>query len=70
MIKAKAFKTFIINYSLLKSEQLSSNIKKSLLKALIRSLMTYDCPAWELAVDTYLFKLQRLQKNVLRTVGI
>jgi hypothetical protein len=27
------------------------------------------CPAWELAAGTYLFKLQRLQINVLLTIG-
>jgi hypothetical protein len=31
--------------------------------------MTYACPAWELAADTYLLKLQRLQNKVLRTIG-
>jgi hypothetical protein len=31
--------------------------------------MTYACPAWELAADTYLLKLQRLQNKVLRNVG-
>jgi hypothetical protein len=29
--------------------------------------MTYACPAWEFAADTYLLKLQRLQNKVLRT---
>jgi hypothetical protein len=31
--------------------------------------MTYACPAWKLAADTYLLKLQRLQNKVLRTTG-
>jgi hypothetical protein len=31
--------------------------------------MTYACPAWELAADTYPLKLQRLQNKVLRTIG-
>jgi hypothetical protein len=31
--------------------------------------MTYACPAWEFAADTHLFKLQRLQNKVLRTIG-
>jgi hypothetical protein len=31
--------------------------------------MTYDCPAWELAADTCLLKLQRLQNMVLCTIG-
>jgi hypothetical protein len=31
--------------------------------------MTYACPAWELAADTYLLKLQCLQNKVLLTSG-
>jgi hypothetical protein len=31
--------------------------------------MTYACPAWEFAADTYLLKFQRLQNKVLRTIG-
>jgi hypothetical protein len=45
MIKAKAFRTFIRIYSPLKSERLSANIKLTLHKALIKSVMTYACPA-------------------------
>jgi hypothetical protein len=67
--EAKAFRTFITIYSLFKSECLSTNNKLSLHKALIRSVMTYACPAWELPADTYLLKLQRLQNKVLRTTG-
>jgi hypothetical protein len=40
MIEAKAFRTFIKIYSLFKSERLSINIKLTLHKALIRSIMT------------------------------
>jgi hypothetical protein len=70
MIEAKSFRTFTRTYSLLKSERLSANIKLALHKALIRSVITYARPAWELAADTYLLKLQRLQNKVLRTIGI
>jgi hypothetical protein len=49
MIEAKAFRTFIRIYSLFKIEHLSYNIKVTLIKALIMSVMTYACPAWELA---------------------
>jgi hypothetical protein len=31
--------------------------------------MTYACPAWEFAAECHLFKLQRLQNKVLRTIG-
>jgi hypothetical protein len=30
--------------------------------------MTYACLSWELAADTYLLKLQRLQNKVLPTI--
>jgi hypothetical protein len=65
--EAKAFITFIRVYFLFKSERLSANIKLTRHKALIISVMTYACPAWELAVDTHILKLQRLQNKVLRT---
>jgi hypothetical protein len=48
---------------------LRANIKLTLRKALIRPVMTYTCATWELAADTYLLKLQRLQNKVLRTTG-
>jgi hypothetical protein len=54
MIEAKAFRTFTRIYSIYKSEHLSANIKLSLHIALIRSVITYACSAWELAADTYL----------------
>jgi hypothetical protein len=69
MIVAKAFRIFIRIYSLLKSENLSADIKLTLHKALIRTVIMYACPACELATDTYLLKLQRLQNKVLRTIG-
>jgi hypothetical protein len=69
MIEAKAFRTFIRIYSLFKSERLSATIKLTLHKALLRSVMTYACPAWEFATKCHLLKLQRLQNKVLRTTG-
>jgi hypothetical protein len=70
MIKAKAFRTFIRIYSLFKSERLSANIKLTLHKALIRSVMTYACPAWEFAAECYLLKLQRLQNKFSAPLAI
>jgi hypothetical protein len=67
--RAKAFRTFITIYSPFKSERLSTNMKLTLHKALIRSIMTYTCPAWEFAADNYLLKSQRLQNKVLLTIG-
>jgi hypothetical protein len=69
MNEAKAFRTFNIIYSLSKSKRSSANIKLVHHKALIRSVMTYACPAWELAADTYLLKLQRLQNKGLHNTG-
>jgi hypothetical protein len=31
--------------------------------------MTHACPAWKLAADTYVLKLQHLQNKDLRTTG-
>jgi hypothetical protein len=67
MIQAKAFRTFIRIYSLLKSEHLSANIKLTIHKALDQ-ISNDLSPAWELATDTYLSKLQRLQNKVMRTI--
>jgi hypothetical protein len=69
MTEDKTFRTFIKICSLLKSERLIAKIKLALHQALIRTAKTYACPAWELAADTYLLKLQRLQNKVLHTIG-
>jgi hypothetical protein len=69
MIEAKAFRIFIRIYSLFRSKCLSANLKLTICKALIISVMTYVRPAWELVADTYLLKLQRLQNKVLRNTG-
>jgi hypothetical protein len=69
MMEAKAFRTFIRIYSVFKSERLSANIKLTLHKEIIISVMTYACLSWELAADTYLLKLQRMQNKILRTSG-
>jgi hypothetical protein len=68
MIEAKAFRTIIRIYSLFRSERSKTNIIFTLHKALIRSVMTYGCPAWEFAADNHLLKLQRLQNKVLRII--
>jgi hypothetical protein len=57
MIEAKAFRVLITTYSLFKSKRLSTNIKLTLHKALIRSVMTYAYPSWEFVADTHLLKL-------------
>jgi hypothetical protein len=69
MIEAKALRTFIRVYSQFKSEHLGANIKLTLHKALIKSVMTYACPTWVFVADTHLLKLQCLQNKDLRTIG-
>jgi hypothetical protein len=69
LIVTKAFRTFIIIFSLLKSEHLSTKSKQTLYKALMMSKITYACPTWEFAADSYLLKLQRLQNRLPRTTG-
>jgi hypothetical protein len=69
MIEANSFRTFIRIYSLFRSERLSTNIKLTLHKALIKSIMTYSCSVLEFAAECHLLKLQRLQNKVLRTIG-
>jgi hypothetical protein len=56
-VETKPFRIFIRLYSLLKSDRLSTNSKLTIHKALIRSVMTCVCPAWEFAEDTLLIKL-------------
>jgi hypothetical protein len=69
MIKTKAFRTFIRVHALFKSERLSTNIKLTLHKALMRSVMTQACSIWEFVADTLLIKLQCLEDKVLHTIG-
>jgi hypothetical protein len=69
MMESKAFRTFLHVHSLFKSERLTANIKATLHTALIKSIMTCDCPAWQFAADTKILRLQRLQNKVPRTVG-
>jgi hypothetical protein len=68
---SQGFRKFIRIYSLFKSERFSSNIKLTLHKALMRSVLTYTygCPAWEIVAGIYLLKLQPLQNKVLCTTG-
>jgi hypothetical protein len=68
-IVTMAFRTFIRISSLFKSERLSANIKLTHHKALIRSVLTYACRAWDFAADSHLLKLQRLHNRVLRSTG-
>jgi hypothetical protein len=57
MVEAKALRIFVRVYSLFKSERLRTNIKLTLHKALIRSIMTYASPTCEFAAENHLLKL-------------
>jgi hypothetical protein len=49
---AKALGTYIKTYSLLKREHLSIDIKRTLYKALIRSILASVWPTWEYALTS------------------
>jgi hypothetical protein len=66
---ARALRTYMRIYSVFRSGRLSTNVKLTLYKAVIRSVRTYACATWEYAADAHLLKLQRLQNRVLRAVG-
>jgi hypothetical protein len=66
---AEVLRTYIRTYFLFETERSSTNIKLTLYKALIRSVMTYACPTWEYTADAHLLKLHRLQNRVLRAIG-
>jgi hypothetical protein len=67
-MEAKAFTTFIRDYSLFKSEWLSTNIL-TLHKALIKSVMIYAYSACEFVADTHLWKSQHSQNKVFHSTG-
>jgi hypothetical protein len=69
MTEAKAFRIFIRIYFLFRSGRLNANIKLTFHKALLRAVMVYACPAWELAADIYHLKLQHLQNKSMSTTG-
>jgi hypothetical protein len=52
IVTTKAYKTFMRLYSLFKSNRLNTNSKLALHKDLIRSIMTYACPAREFPRNT------------------
>jgi hypothetical protein len=66
---AKALRTYVRANSLFKRARLSTNIKFTLCKTLIRSVMTYVYPTCEYAADDYVLKFQCLQKRVIRATG-
>lgn len=69
MFEAKAFRTNIRVYSIFKHKRLITNIKLTLHKAFIRTILTYAFPAWECVADNHLMKLQHLENSVISTIG-
>jgi hypothetical protein len=69
MIETKDSRSFIRLYSLFRSERQSANIKLTLHKALISSVMTHACRAWEFTAETRTLRVQNLQNKVHRTIG-
>jgi hypothetical protein len=65
---AKALCKYVRTYPIFKSGCLKRNIKFTVYTALIRSVMTYACPSWAYAPDSYLLKLQSLQNRALRAI--
>jgi hypothetical protein len=66
---AKASRTYVKTYSRIRCERLSTNIKLTIYKALIRSVMTCVCTTWEYAADAHLLTQQRLWNRVLPVIG-
>jgi hypothetical protein len=62
-IATQALRILLSIYPLLKSKRLSVGAKLIIYKALIRSMLTYACPAWEFAVGS------DYKTSVLRTIG-
>jgi hypothetical protein len=69
MIEVKVFTTFNRIHFLFKSESLSTNVKLTLHKALIRSEMAYSCPAWEISGRHLTPKIAAPIKNFSCTIG-
>jgi hypothetical protein len=65
----KDLRTYIRTYYLFKSRSLSTNIKLTFYKTLIRSIMIYANPTWKYATDADLLQLQCLQDRVLCATG-
>jgi hypothetical protein len=68
-IVAKALRTYGRSNSVFRSGRLSTDVKLTLYKAVIRSIMTYAYPTLEYAAGAHLLKLQRLQNRALRATG-
>jgi hypothetical protein len=60
---------YIRIYSLFKSDPLNNNMKLTIHKALIRSIMVYACYTREYAADAHFLKPEHLQNRVLCAIG-
>jgi hypothetical protein len=66
---SQGFAHYVRSYSLFKSGRFITNIKLTLYKALIMSVMTYVCTSWDYVADAHLLNLQRLRNRVLHATG-
>jgi hypothetical protein len=66
---AKTLSKYIRTYSIFKSGCLHANIKFTLYRILIMSVMTYACPTWKFSAYAHQMKIQRLQNRVLGIMG-
>jgi hypothetical protein len=51
-----------------KSSTIDINLELIIYKSLLRSILTYTCPVWGYAANTYINKLQTFQNKVLRII--
>ncbi|KAL1122958.1 hypothetical protein AAG570_003283, partial [Ranatra chinensis] len=65
-VNKKALTKLGRNYSLLRSDELSQQLKLLIYKLVIRPTMTYACPVWHTAAKTHTQKLQTTQNKCLR----
>jgi hypothetical protein len=69
IFKANAFRTYISVYLFLRSEHLSANIKLTLHKSLIISVITCACLGWEFERTPTFWNYSDGKHKVLRTTG-
>jgi hypothetical protein len=64
----KTLRTYVKPYSIFQSEQIRTNAKNLLFKALIRSVLTYACPIWLDVALSYFQKLHARQPFHIQTL--
>lgn len=64
----KGLKSTRAQIPLLRSQNLNLHVKKIIYSAIVRSRLTYACPAWSHAAHTNIHKLQVIQNKALRII--